>query len=266
MDARPLDVFHDAGDQDIRSVTDSINFNFASHHVLVNKDGMILRIAVDVADIGINILVGNCNPHPGTAQHIGRADKNRIAQTVCHNLGFVCRKDSLPLRSCDAAPLQHLVKTFPVLCGIDIVRIRSENPDAHLHERARQLDRRLAAELDDRTVRFLQPDNVLNILRCQRFKIELVSNIEVRRYRFRVVVDDDRLEAGFLEGPGTVDRAEIKLDSLSDPDRPGTQHQNLLLIMFSGYLRSLILASVIHRVIVRSLRLELGRTGVHHPE
>ena len=37
MNACPLDMFHDAGDQVVFTVTDSVDLNFYTHHVFVNE-------------------------------------------------------------------------------------------------------------------------------------------------------------------------------------------------------------------------------------
>ena len=65
-------------------------------------------------------------------------------------------------------------------------------------------------------------DDTLYIFRRQRLEVKFVRNVKIRADRLRVIVDNDRLVAFFLKGPGTVYGAEVKLDPLTDPDRAGT--------------------------------------------
>ena len=47
----------------------------------------------------------------------------------------------------------------------------------------------LSAELHYRSVRFLDIYDTLDVLVRKRFKIKLIRYIEVRTYRFRIVID-----------------------------------------------------------------------------
>ena len=124
----------------------------------------------------------------------------------------------------------------------------------------RQIDGRLSAELDDNAFRLFLVDDVEHIFRGQRFKIQSVGDIKVRGYGFRVVVDDDGLDAHFLERPYGVYRAVVKFHALTDADWPGAQHDDLALTRH----RDFILLCAEGRVIVRRCGFKFGRTGIDH--
>ncbi|MPM17474.1 hypothetical protein SDC9_63869 [bioreactor metagenome] len=88
----------------------------------------------------------------------------------------------------------------------------------------RELDGSLSAERDDDPVRLFRLDDVHHVLRRERLEIQPVGCIEVRRDRFRVVVDDDHLEARALKRPDAVHGSIVELDALADANRPRTEH------------------------------------------
>ena len=87
-----------------------------------------------------------------------------------------------------------------------------------------------------------------------------ICNIKVRTYCFRVVIDDNRLIPFFGKGPGTVYGTEIKLDSLADTDRAGTEDKNFLPV---SCLFHLILAAV-YGIVIRRLCGKLCRAGINN--
>lgn len=100
----------------------------------------------------------------------------------------------------------------------------------HLHQGFCQLNGGLAAKLHDSTVRFLYIYHILHILWSQRFKIQLICNVKVCTYGFRVVIDDNGLIAFFLERPCTVYGTKVKFNTLTDPDGTGAKNQDLFLL------------------------------------
>ena len=125
----------------------------------------------------------------------------------------------MSLRSWNSTLFKNLVKKLSVLSSVNVLCTCSENRNSHLHKALGELNRRLSTELDYSSVRLLQLNDILNILRCERFKVKLVRNIEVRTYSLRVVVYNDCLIAFLLECPCAVNRAVIKFDTLTDSDR-----------------------------------------------
>ena len=69
-------------------------------------------------------------------------------------------------------------------------------------------------------------DDILHILRRQRFKIEFICDIKIRTYCFRVIVYNDCLISRFCKSPCSMYGAIIELDTLPDTDRAGTKHKH----------------------------------------
>ena len=171
MDACSLDMLHNARNQDIRAVADRINFQFFTLQILVHQNRVVLLISVNDRHKLFNLLVGQCDLHALSAQHIGRTHQHRIAQPVRHGLGILRGIYRTPGCSRNPGFLQNLVKKLSVLGSVHILSLRSQNGHSHLHQALCQLDRRLSAELHDRSVRFLHIHDILHILRCQRLEI-----------------------------------------------------------------------------------------------
>ena len=260
MDTRTLNMLHDTRDQDILSITYGIYLDLFALQVLIYQNGMFLCDPVDNADILVHILVIDGDLHTLSAQHVGRPDKHRISQCICHTDRLVCRIYCMPLRSRNMTFLQNLIEKFPVLRSIHILRRCSQNFHTHLHQGFCELDSRLSAKLHDSAVRLFYIYHILHILRSQRFKIQLICNVKVRTYSLRIVVDNDRLIALFFECPGTVHGTEVKLNSLADTDRTGTQNENFFLI---GLPIRLIFPTV-NRIIIRCCSCKLSRAGIYH--
>ena len=91
-----------------------------------------------------------------------------------------------------------------------------------------QIDRRLSPELHDHAQRSFQFDDMHHVLGRQRFEVQLVADREIRRHRFRVVVDDDGLIARMAQRFYAVHRRIVELHALSDTDRSRSEHDDLL--------------------------------------
>ena len=139
----------------------------------------------------------------------------------------------MSLRTRDFTLLQDLIEQLTVLCGIYVLCRCSKDRHTHFQECFGQLDRGLAAELYNGSVRMLDVDDIFYIFRCQRLEIQFICDIEVGADGLRVVVDDDGLIALFLECPGTMYGAEVKLDTLSDTDRPEPRTRTFFLSFVS---------------------------------
>ena len=260
MNSGTLNMLHNAGNQNIPAVTDCIHLNLFSHNIFVHQYRVILGNLVDDAHKLVDVMVIDADLHPLPSQHIGRPYQNRIPQLPCRPLGLVRRKHRMPCRPWNLALLQNLIKQFPVFCCIHIRCRCPQNRHPHLHQGFCQLDGCLPAKLHHSSIRLLNIHNTLHVLRCQRFKIQLVRNVKIRADRLRIVVDNNGLIALPGKCPGAVYAAEIEFDSLADTDRAGTKDQYFLFVLCP---LGLILASIAG-VIIGGLGLKLRRTGIHH--
>ena len=260
VDTGTLYMLHDTGNQDVGAVTDGIHLYFLAHDILVNQNRMFLGYLVDDADEFVDILIAYGNLHTLSAQHVGWPHQHRIAKLMGCFLCLLGRKYSMSCGPWDIALLQDGVKALPVLCRVHILCRRTQNGNSHLHQGFCQLDGCLSAELHHCAVRLLNIHDALHILRGKGFKIQLIRNIKVRADGLRIIVDNNGLIAFPAECPGTVDRTEVKFNSLSNTDWAGTQNKHL---PAPGGLLSLVETSETG-IIVRCLGRKLSGAGVHH--
>ena len=141
----------------------------------------------------------------------------------------------------------------------EIDRLGRGPPDrvARRLERARELQRRLAAELHEDPVGPLVVEHGRDVLEGQRLEVEAVRGVVVGRDRLGVAVDHDGLEAGLRERVAGVDAAVVELDALPDPVGPAAEDRDLGPVGAERFVLVLV-----GRVEVGRLRLELGGAGV----
>ena len=163
----------------------------------------------------------------------------------------------------DIADKLYFIEQLTVLSSVYILSRCSKDLYAHLGKGFCQLDGCLSAELNNCSVRFLNIYNIFNIFRCKRFEIQLVCNIKVSTYCLRVVVDNDSFISFFCKSPGTMYRAEVKLNTLSNTDRAGAKYQDLFLI-WCGNCFILCSFITVYRIVIRSGSSKFCGTGINH--
>ena len=99
----------------------------------------------------------------------------------------------------------------------DVPRMRH----ARRLERARQLERRLPAELHDHAFRLLALHDLEHVLERQRLEVQLVRRVEVGRDGLRIRVDHDRLVTRARAAPSRRARSSSRTrrPGRSDSDR-----------------------------------------------
>ena len=101
--------------------------------------------------------------------------------------------------------------------------------DAGIIERTRKVNGRLATKLDNNSLnRVFALDDVKDIFSSQWLKIQPVTGIKVRGYRFRVIVDDDGFVASFADCPDAVNGAIVEFNALANADRAGAENDDFL--------------------------------------
>lgn len=90
-----------------------------------------------------------------------------------------------------------------------------------------------------------------HVFHGKRLKVKLIRRIVVRRNRFRVAVDDNRLKAELFQRLCRMNTAVIEFDSLPDPVRPAAQNHNFV---FIGACRTFILHMIAGKIVCRILR------------
>ena len=228
VDARPLDVLHDAGDQVVMAVADGVYLHLGAHHVLIDEHGVFQPAGGDDLHVLHHILLRMGDDHVLAAQHVGGAQQDGIFQILGGFDRFLGGEDGVAGGAGDAAFLQQLVKPLPVLGGVDAVGAGAQNVDALLLQVFGQFDGSLAAELDHAAPRLLHLQDTVHILGGQGVKVQPVGGVEVGGDSLRVVVDDNGLAAFLFQRPDAVNRTVVEFNALADADGAGAEYQNLL--------------------------------------
>jgi len=96
------------------------------------------------------------------------------------------------------------------------------------------------------------------VLLRKGLEVELVRGVVVGGDGLGVRVHHDRLVAIFLQSEGGVAAAVVELDSLADAVRTGAQDHDARAVGLAAFALALV-----RRVVVRGIRFELRRAGVH---
>src|SRR3546814_9300991 len=87
-----------------------------------------------------------------------------------------------------------MTPSVPSLRSSDLgVGTGADDRHAGFFERTRQLQRRLAAVLDDHTLGLLDADDLQHVFQRDRLKVKTIGGVVVGGNRFRVAVDHDGL-------------------------------------------------------------------------
>ena len=236
VDAGPLNVFHDSGNQHVPAVTDCVNFNLSAFKVFVDQHGALAAQRQNAVHVIGDALVVVCNDHVLPAQHIGRTQQHRIADVMRGIQGFFQRGDAVSPGTGNAAAVQDFVELLAVFGGVNGGSACAEYCDAVLVECFRQLDGCLAAEGHNHAKRFFNSDDVKHIFRRERLEVQAVGRVEIGAHRFGIVVDHHNRIALPFQRPDTVHGRVVKLNALADADRPAADHYNGA-AAFSAFLR-----------------------------
>ena len=269
VDARALHMLHNAGNEDVLPVADSVHLNLHAGQVLVNQHRVVLLVGEDDGHVLLNVLVAIGDNHVLPAQHIAGPHQHRIAQVPSGGKGLLRGHDGVALGTLDAGTLQQLVEPLPVLGHIDGVGGGAQDGDVVGRQGLGELDGRLAAESHHHADGLLDVDDVQHVLGGQGLKVQPVAGVKVGGHGFRVVVDDDHLIPQLPQGHDTVDAGVVELNALADADGAGAQHDHrLLLPVFPDKLQGLVLAAGFLRVVggveIGGVGGELPGAGVHH--
>ena len=96
-----------------------------------------------------------------------------------------------------------------------------------MQQRQRQLQRGLAAELNNHPIGALGFDHVEHVFEGQRFEVEAIAGVVIGGHRLRVAVHHHRGQPLLLQGKGGVAAAVVELDALADPVGTAAQDHHL---------------------------------------
>ena len=258
VDAGLLDVLHHAADVDVRPVAERVDVDLDRvFEEPVDQDRMRRGDLGGGLDVTREHRVVVHDLHRTAAEHIARPDQHRIPDPRGRFLRLVEARRDPPRRVRQLQFGEQRAETPPVLGDVDSIGRGPEDPDAGGFQRARELQRRLPAELHHHADRLLRIDDLHHVLERERLDVQPVRCVVVGRDGLRVAVDHHDVVAGVAQREARVDAAVVELDPLPDPVRPGAQDddrrlpvgRDLRLVFVGG-------------VEVRRLRFELGRAGV----
>jgi hypothetical protein len=142
--ARLLDVLHHRGDVAERAVRERVDVELdrvleesVDQHAPVEPHHRVAHLLGRVAD-----------PHRAAAQHVRRPHEHRVADPLRDGLCLLRALGGAPGRHADPELVRQPAEALTVLGEVDRPEGRAEDRDPGLLERGRELERRLAAELD----------------------------------------------------------------------------------------------------------------------
>ena len=158
-------------------------------------------------------------------------------------------------------PLDHQAEPLAVLGQVDDLGAGADDRHARRLQRPRQVQRRLAAELDDHPHRLDPLADVEHVLDRQRLEEEPVRGVVVGADGLGVRVDHDDLVAVGPQREGGLAAAVVELDPLADPVGPAAQDHDPRLVADPR-----LVLVLVGRIIIGRDRLELGGAGVDQLE
>ena len=197
-----------------------------------------------------------------------RPDDDRVADPLGEGQRLLDAVGHPALGLRDAEPVEQGREPDALLGLVDGLEVRAEQRHAAGRQRRGEVERRLAAERDDRreevrarsgvsasmTLRTLSGSSGSKYSRDEASKsVETVSGFELI-----ITARQPRL----AERVGGLDRAVVELDPLPDPDRPAADDEGRLALDRRRLRRGA--GRGVGRVEVRRLGRELGGAGVDH--
>ena len=260
MDPRVLDVLHHRANHHALAVRERVDVGLIG--VLekpIDEHRPVLAHARGALEVVAQRRLIVHDLHGAAAEHVRRAHEARVADVrrALHRLLDARRGAVRRLRQPELA--RDLLEPAPVLGDVDRVGRRAEDRNAGCFERARELERRLPAELHDHADRLLAVHDLEHVLERERLEVQLVRRVEVGRDGLGVRVDHDRLVAPLPERDHRAHTAVVELDALADSVRARAEDHDRR----AAAARRLVLL-VVAAVQVRRRRRELARARVDH--
>ena len=106
MDAGPLHVLHDAGDQHVLPVGDDVHLQLRSGHILVHQHRILDPVGQDPAHVGLHVLVLPGDGHVLSADDVAGPQQHRESQMVGRLQGLLRRQHGLAPGPPDTEALQ----------------------------------------------------------------------------------------------------------------------------------------------------------------
>ena len=157
VDARPLDVLEEARDQHLLAVGDGVDVDLDALEVAVDADGPVRVDDRRHRELALEVLgrVAEVDGEPADDER--RPDDDRVADPLGEGerLLDAVRHPALGLR--DAEPVEQRGEPGPLLGLVDGLEVAAQERHAARGERRGEVQRRLAAERDDRRQQVRSP-------------------------------------------------------------------------------------------------------------
>ena len=125
-------------------------------------------------------------------------------------------------------------------------------------ERQREIQRRLAAELDDDAIGLLDVANVQDLFERERLEVQAIAGVVIRRDGLRIAVHHDRFMIELGQRVGGVAAAVIELDALPDAVRAAAEDHDFLAIARVGFV-----FRFVARIKIGREAFKFRRAGIH---
>ena len=268
MHAGLFDVLHDAGHMDGLAIRQGVNVTFdGTGQVAVQQNRAVARDHNRLSDVAFQLRHVAHDFHRTATQHVGRADHQRETDVFGDFQRFGVGRGDAVVRLLELQLVDQRLEAFTVFGQVNRVGAGAEDRNAFFEQRIGQLQRGLAAELNNHTVQravfLLNPQDFHHVLKGQRFKIQTVRGVIVGRHGLGVAVDHDGFITGIRQRVAGMTAAVVKLDPLTDPVWTATQNNHFLAVAWAGFAFHVAhRRRFVGRIHVGGLRLELGGAGV----
>ena len=259
MHSRLFNVLHDRPDNHGLTIAYSIDIDLdGGAEKAVQQYRRILGYTNRITHVAQQVLLPIDDFHRPAPQHIGGPHHQWITNFSRRVDRFIDTAHGCVLGLAQSQLLNHLLKPFPILSTVYLVRRGADNGHAGPGQIAGQFQWRLAPELNDDPFRLLQVNDLQHILEGDRLEKESVRGVVIGGDRLGIAIDHDGFVAVFTHGQCCVDTTVVKLNALPDTIGPAAQHHNLASI--SGSRLTLFLIGGVH---ISGGSRKLGGAGIH---
>ena len=180
MNASLFNMLHDAGNDDLVTVRNSIDIHFYGMiQKVIQQYRRVIGNLNCFMHISIKIFVTMNDFHCAPAKHIGWPYDQRITNLVGERYSAIGTRCCAVRGLLEVSLVQHLLKSFPVLGKINRVRRGTNNWRSRCFQIPGQLQWRLPAILHNHTSGFFNMQDFQYVLQCQRLEIQPVRSIVV---------------------------------------------------------------------------------------
>ena len=263
MDAGLFDVLHHPAEVQLFAVVEGVDVDlYGVLQEAVHQHRMLRCHLGGMGDVPGQAGLVIDDLHAAPAQHIRGAHQHGVSDAVGYPLRVLEADGGAVLRRDQLRALQHLIELAAVLGQVDRLRAGSQDPHAGRGELMGELQRGLAAQLDEDAVdspgALLGSDDLQHVLQCEGLEVQPGRDVVVSGDRLGVAVDHDRLVPGLAQCHRGVDAGVVEFNPLADPVGPGPEDDHRGLLVLGD-----LIFHVIGRIVVRRVRLELRCAGVH---